>query len=643
MAMSALSIATSALTASQAALQVAGNNIANVNTAGYSRQGVELKTAGYQQTGTGFMGQGVAVTTVKRAYNDFVARETLVTAAQAAADNARLDRLKQLEAVFPMGSTGLGSALNSALNAWADVATQPSDATAKGVVIESSRILANRFNQTSAQLSELQRTAEDQRKSAVADVNRLAADIASLNKAIVGATVSGHAPNDLLDQRDQALSELNQRVRVSTVGAADGSVTVMMAGSQPLVLGNSVSQLSLQPDGADPTQMRLAFTLGGQTTVVPDAALGGGELAGLQTFLADDVTAAQNQLGRLAVAAAWQVNTQQALGLRADGTAGGSFSGLDNRPSSAFFTTPTLPGGLPYPGTAGSVAVDVTNPTELQASDYKLERTSAGWNVSRLSDGLVRQVADLSAPIDGLRFTDTGTAVGGQFLVRPFAQAGRDMSMAISSAAQVATASSVKVTPSAAAWSGQMQIESVYATQPDANAASPITLTFAANGSYTIGGAAQTPALPSGPQSYSPGEPIVINGWSLTLRGAPAAGDSLVVSPPAVGDSVRFNAGNAQAMLALRDAPSFDGYTLADGYVALFSDMGSRVRGAQFAQSFSQGLADAAATARSSVQGVNLDEEAARLLQHQQSYQAAARFMQMAQGTFDTLLQSLGR
>jgi len=96
-------------------------------------------------------------------------------------------------------------------------------------------------------------------------------------------------------------------------------------------------------------------------------------------------------------------------------------------------------------------------------------------------------------------------------------------------------------------------------------------------------------------------------------------------------------------MLGLRDLATFDGVPLADGYVSLFSDIGTRVQGAQFATSFSANIASTAEAARANVAGVNLDEEAARLLQYQQAYQAPAKFLQIAQSTFDSLLQTVGR
>ena len=133
--MSSLNIATRALTTNLAALQVVGHNIANVNTKGYSRQNVELQVTGYQRMGNGYFGQGMDMSTVERAHNEFLTREARTTGAVAASDSLRLARLEQLEAAFPTGTSGLGAAMNDMLNAWSDVSSSPGNLTARVVTI----------------------------------------------------------------------------------------------------------------------------------------------------------------------------------------------------------------------------------------------------------------------------------------------------------------------------------------------------------------------------------------------------------------------------------------------------------------------------------------------------------------------------
>jgi len=194
----------------------------------------------------------------------------------------------------------------------------------------------------------------------------------------------------------------------------------------------------------------------------------------------------------------------------------------------------------------------------------------------------------------------------------------------------LAAASPVQVTPGTGN-AGGLSVESLYAVSSPATGA---TIAFQADGTYTING-----ALPG--TAFKPGVPIEANGWSLTLRGTPTAGDTFTVGASSTA-GIAQNAGNAKAILDLRERPTFEGVALADGYVGLFSDVGTRVQSAKFASEFSASVAQTAETARSNESGVNLDEEAARLLQFQQAYQASAKFLQIAQSTFDSLLQTVG-
>jgi len=148
-----------------------------------------------------------------------------------------------------------------------------------------------------------------------------------------------------------------------------------------------------------------------------------------------------------------------------------------------------------------------------------------------------------------------------------------------------------------------------------------------------------------------PGQPITLNGWEMNLNGMPRSGDALVVQKSAFPAS---DNGNANALLALRDAALIGQKTLAggavipgesvtDAYANLLGAVGVRVQSATLASKQSATVAAEAKAAVADKSGVNLDEEAARLIQFQQSYQAAAKLLQVAQSVFDTLLQTAAR
>jgi len=627
--MSALSIGANALTTNLAALQVIGHNIANVNTPGYSRQRVELQSAGYQFFGSGYFGKGVSIDTVERAHDAYLTREARLTSAIAAADAVRLSRLQQLESAFPLGSGGLGASMNDMLNAWSDVASSPSNLTARVVAIARGDEFASRMRNTSAQLDLLRESTQQQVQGSVDTINRLASDLASINKRLIETQGTSHTPNDLMDQRDQLLRQLSQHVQTSVVPAEGGSVSVFVGGSQPLVLGARANSLAVARNPSDTSTIGLSFVQSGVATPLAHATLGGGELAGLMNFLNQDLVQVQNLLGRMALSTATLLNEQQSRGLD-----------LLGQPGPNFFVPPAPAQGIGAVANTGNAQVSATvaDVSALRASDYELRFDAGGVSVVRLSDGQVSAFAGppASFELDGLQFSiDSGIAADGDsFRLRPYEAVARNLQMALTSPDRLAAASPVSVIPDASNSSG-LSIESLYAvsTMPDPIPATEIA--FEADGTYTIDG-----ALPGTP--FMPGVPIEVNGWSLTLRGSPSPGDRFTIEA-ATPASVAQNGGNATGVLALRSLPTFDGVALADGYIGLFSDVGTRVQGAQFAASFSGQVASAAESARTQVAGVNLDEEAARLLQFQQAYQASAKFLQIAQSTFDSLLQTVGR
>jgi flagellar hook-associated protein 1 FlgK len=138
------------------------------------------------------------------------------------------------------------------------------------------------------------------------------------------------------------------------------------------------------------------------------------------------------------------------------------------------------------------------------------------------------------------------------------------------------------------------------------------------------------------PSPAIPGTP----GFSLTLSGMPSNTDSVTVGQNAY---AALSGGNATAMMDLRDVGMFDGAAMTDGYAGMISQIGIRAQSANYSAQVSTNISITAEKNRSGVSGVNLDEEAAKLIQYQQSYQASAKMIQIAQSIFDTLIQTLSR
>ena len=641
-----LSVGTRALQANQVALQTAGNNIANVNTPGYSRQTVVMQTVEGQFTGGGYIGKGVDVQTIERNFSTFLTRQSALASTTASADSTRADKLKQLEGLFAGGPTGLGAAISDMLNAFSDVASAPADLTARTVVLTRVDETAKRMRSASQSLDELQSGVAQELSQKVNAINNLAQNIAIANDQIARAQGSGQPANDLLDRRDQLIRDLNQYVQTSSIAADDGTVGIFLGGSQALVLGTTVSKVSLVGDEfGDPLKSKLAINRSGLIIPLDESTLGGGEVPGLLRFQNTELAQGRNLLGRLTLAISTSMNDQHKLGLDLDGKPGGNLFS-----PTVFGAKNILEPAPPATVNAGTAALglSVSNTSQFSASDYEVQFSSASaGNVTRLSDGKITAFDFASTNpviIDGLAIQKTvaPAVAGDRFLLKPFSTAASNISAEFSTPRALAVASPV-AGKMGADNTGSLQLASLQArSNPPVNV--PVSLTFTGPNSYTRSDQGATVFTYNSGQAIEGTVPASTppSQWSLTLQGSPNAGDTFTVQTQPVANR-NLNASNASAMMGLRDVAMFDGAALTDGYAGLIAQIGIRTQSANFATQVSSAIAANLERDRAGVSGVNLDEEAAKLLQFQQAYQASAKVIQIAQNIFDTLIQSMGR
>jgi len=641
-----MSLGVRAMAANFAALQATGHNIANANVAGYSRQQANLSTAQGMFTGAGFFGRGVDVTSVTRSHNAFLTREAGNANALSSMDAARLGQLQSMESVFQPGETGLGYATSQFFDSMTDLSSHPADLATRQVVLARAGDLAQRFQDAGVALDEAQRGVTETLKTSVSEVNQLTKSIAALNGQIAALQGSGQPPNDLLDERDRQIAKLSEHVQVSRIDAADGTVGLFVGGGQRLVLGSESVDMQVVQDPNDSSRSALAVKEGPNLVRVDDRALAGGDIAGLLRFQNDDLVQGRNLVGQLAAAVAGAVNTQQVRGLNLQPPAG-------SLPSQPLFQV-GAPQALAQAANAkdgagqpiGSVTLTVTDASALKASDYSLHESASSpgsWELTRLSDGSARTV-NSGDVVDGMRIDINNAQPGDKFLLQPVGRAAIGMSKLLSDPRDLAAASPLIAT-TASANTGTASVGDLTVTAtPLPYGAANESITFARLSPPVNGFDFQyTSSITGNTTPWKTGQPVVgANGFSLQVSGVPADGDTLHIDPTPV-SSVASNNGNARSLLALRDAKLVDGKSTTDGWSNALADVGVRVQTAQSSSDISTAVATQAEEARSSESGVNLDEEAARLIQFQQSYQAAAKVLQVAQSIFDTLLQTAGR
>ncbi len=623
------SIGTSALNAAYLALRTAGNNVANANTPGYTRQIAVMTPQVGTLIGGNYLGQGVAVTDIRRVYNDFLTQAAHQAQAQSSQADARYLQLSQVSNLFADPETGVGAAVDQFFRAVQDLTQRPADPAARQALLSAANLMTGRFNDVGDRLQEFRQNTDQQIRLEVDAVNRLTREIADLNDRIALAQGAGRSANDLLDRRDVALRALNESIRVTTVTQDDGAVNVFLGNGLPLVVGTRASPMGLGTDPIDPQNLQIGVLSGSTLMPIDPASAGGGKIAGLLQFRTDDLPLVENELGRLATVLASQFNQQHRLGNDRNGQPGGDFFA-------------PMTGNAFASGTNGNPATTISmsfvDTTQLQASDYRVQYNAGSYTLTRLSDGQSWTSATPSFAQDGLSITlaNTPPADGDIFMIQPLRGASRTFDAIVTQANQVAAANPVMTTlPSTN--TGSISVADLSVVGPTRNAAlsNPTTITFTGPNTYTISDGTTTLTG----QTYTPGTPITFNGWSLTPQGTPASGDVINVGPNVggIGDNR-----NAIKLSQLQNAALVDGGQLANVFSSIVARVGGETQSAELMSDAQRTIFEDAINAESSVAGVNLDEEASRLMQFQQQYQAAAKVLQTASVIFEEIL-AIGR
>ena len=218
-------IGTSALVSLQRAIGTTGHNIANVNTEGYSRQRVEFAALPPQITGAGFVGSGVTIASITRSYDAFLTEDVRARTSSAFGSSMSADLSGRVDSILANPDTGLGPALDTFFSAMQDVANNPGSIPERQVLVREAEVLSDRFRYLDGRFSQLERQISVQIEDTVRDINDFATSIAQLNEQIVSETIraGGQPPNDLLDERDQALNRLAEKVGINTFEQEDGT------------------------------------------------------------------------------------------------------------------------------------------------------------------------------------------------------------------------------------------------------------------------------------------------------------------------------------------------------------------------------------------------------------------------------------
>jgi flagellar hook-associated protein 1 FlgK len=400
---------------------------------------------------------------------------------------------------------------------------------------------------------------------------------------------------------------------------------VFVGNGQPLVLQGQVTGLTTVANQFNATQLEISNTA---SSAVISSNITGGDLGGLLSARSQVINPALNSLGQIATALSQTVNSQQAQGLDLSGKFGAPI----------FSVGTPLATGSARNTDAVTASVTVTGLGALTSNDYVLSFVGGVPKLTNSSDGT--SVTPAGAGTVASPYTSAGISIvlsgtpanGDQFQVQPTATAAGSLKVVLSNPSQIAAAGAVK-TAAAGTNTGAATISSGTVTNSaNPNLLAPVTIAFTSPTTYTVN------AGP--PQTYASGGNINFDGWQVQISGTPANGDSFTVSSNAGGTGDNRNAlaaANAQNVGVLQNGTT----SITGGVSALITGLGSQTQQINTAQAAQSAVNAQALSSVQSTSGVNLDEEAASLLQWQQAYQAAAQALNIGNSLFTSLLNAV--
>lgn len=438
--MNLINLAQNGLSAAQNALNVVGNNLSNATTAGYNRQNIVLGEAGGKTTNNGYFGYGVKVGDVQRAYDGFITNQVRGASTEFYALNSRYEQVSQIDNMLADSTNNISTSMDSLFEAMESVSKDPVDPAARQGVLSEFGAIANQYRTNSKTLNGLEQSTNTQISQTVDDINSYTKQLATLNKQIEkihGQT--GGMPADLLDQRDQLLSQLSQKMGIKvTENKETGAVDVAMTNGMSLVSGGKSYQLQASASAKNPAQTVVSYVDASGNALPLDESSTSGELGGLFKFRNEDLVSARDQLNQLALQMANKFNEVNGNGYDLDGNPGGDIFDIG---------TPQAVGNTSNTGN-GSLSVSFTDIPSVKSEDYELVYNGPGisdWTVTT-SDGRTVQPTignNGELEFEGISITPGGTPQpGDSFTLNPVDGAADRISVAITDGDQIAAAKS---------------------------------------------------------------------------------------------------------------------------------------------------------------------------------------------------------
>ncbi|WP_321324329.1 flagellar hook-associated protein FlgK [Thiomicrorhabdus sp.] len=592
-----LTIGSSATMTFKKALDVTSHNVANVSTEGYSRQRAEISSNSPNTVGTSFMGGGSQVDSVERISAEYLQSQLNNGNAMVSRYELQASLSSQVEGVIAGNDAGVQEFVQGFFDSLQTLANSPTSTTSRQLVLDQANGLSSHISNLTSILNDTQAQVNNQIKDLTVEINNRLQTVQTINSQVERAlSNSQQPPNDLLDQRDQAIMELSKYIDIKSFPQKDGRLDLFTNdGKLPLLADNKIVPIkaALSPY-QDENRVELYMTINGATQVVSDR-ISGGELGGVLDFRTNMLDQAQNDLGVALNGLVGSMNWQNYQGydvndqpggnifkpLEIDGVYGevnnaqdGSAIKVSFNPNQGVSEPPySLPEAGTYIQKQGYLENAFSAIGQFASREYEIKADGAGYkfydkNTHEELTPTPGTVAN-TFQLDGLLFdlsANTNVA-GDSFLVKPHQQILQDFATVTTDTDSIATR-------------GQ---------SPD-------------------------------PADTNP-------------------------TPAADGDNVNIaNMASLQsAKILFADQSGQASETLLGGYSKMASNVGMYVRNSDIQLTAQTNVFQQLVDQRESISGVSLDEEAANLIKYQHAYQAAAQIISTSQSIFQTLLGVVGR
>lgn len=673
-----LSLGLTGLRTSRNNLSVTGHNISNIDTPGYSRQRAIQTTNPPFGTGAGYLGTGSRTQTIERIVDQYTIHQVRVDTSRLKDNEAYLRNASELDNLLSNESSALGTALNGFFEGIQSAANDPLSQPARQLVFSQADSVSQRFKTAQARLTDQNNNLNTQLRTYTAKINELAMGIGEINKQIqVYEGTRNQPPNDLFDRRDELLRELSQYVDVNVQEQDGRSINVSIGNGIPLITGENVNRLEAVPGRNDKSRYEVYMTDSRGTQMHITNEITGGEMGGVLRYRTGTLDPALNEMGRIALVFAGEINNQHHAGTDLQGNQGGDFFKDINTQE---FMLDRIT-GLQRNAPAG-VWLDPQGLNKLPAQEFMLRQQGANFVIQDSVTGRdmtppggpFTTMADLNDALQetyGFRLTDgsVGSPPGNLDITTPgipeLLQGGLLISPTRIGASQLERSPDLSNTNKIAlsgisgdenntgtALMSYVQIGDPTAFNVQNEGLAGYEVQFDGTDFIVLDNLGNPTALVT---NFVPNAAPAVGGV-LTITDAGGAGNDLVLNISnndyASGDSwvLEGAAGgqNGKALAFLQLAKLIDrqddgrgGASLGETYSMLVEQTGIRTSESRTATAVSLATLNQSIAMRESASGVNMDEEAANLIRFQQAYMASSQVIATAQKLFETLINSV--